>query len=137
MNGADIFDIDRRAVDDFERNVLDVGDAFDVAASAHVILGRADLENFSAHIAVGHADFVHDVAERNAVGDEFVRIEIDLVLLDEAADRRDFGHAFDRFERVTQMPVLERAQVRRGCVCRFHPRARIRKPSPRRWRPGR
>ena len=29
---------------------------------------------------------------------------------DEAADRRHFGYALDRFEGVTQMPVLERAQ---------------------------
>ena len=84
---------------------------FDVAAAAHVIFGRRDFENFSAHIAVAHLDRVDDVAERDVVGDELVRIEIDLVLLHEAADRRDFGDAFHRFQRVAQMPILKGTQL--------------------------
>ena len=35
-----------------------------------------------------------DLAERNVVGNERVRIEIDLVLLYEAANRRDFATPF-------------------------------------------
>ena len=83
---------------------------FDVAAAADVILGGSDFENFPADIAVTHLDRVDDVAERNAVSDKFVWIEIDLVLLYEAADRRDFGNAFHGLERVTQIPILNRAQ---------------------------
>jgi len=56
------------------------------------------LQNFSADIAVGHTDFVDDFIERDAVGEQFVGIEIDLVLLDEAADRGDLRDALDRFQ---------------------------------------
>ena len=100
MNRGDVFDIDRRAIDDLERDVLEVLDAFDVAASAHVILGGGDLEYFSAHVGVGRADPGDDVAQRDAVGDQLVGIEVHLILLHEPADRRDLGHAFDRFERI-------------------------------------
>src|SRR5439155_23317307 len=63
---------------------------------------------------VGVARFVRtdDVAERDVVGDESVWIEVDLVLLYEAADRRDFRDAFHRLERVTQVPILDRTQRR-------------------------
>src|SRR5207249_3977084 len=44
--------------------------------------------------------------------DESVWIEVDLVLLYEAADRRDFGDTFYRLERVTQVPILDRTQRR-------------------------
>ena len=86
-------------------------DALDVAAPAHVILRRRDLEDLPADVAVAHLDRAHDVGQRDVVGDERVRIEIDLVLLHEAADGRDFGDALHRFERVAQIPVLDRAQL--------------------------
>ena len=107
MHRADVFHINRCAVLRFERDVLDVGDALDVAASPDVILGRADFKNLSAHIAVGHTDFVDDLVERNAVGGQLVRVEVNLVLLHETADGRDFGDTLHRFKRVAQIPVLE------------------------------
>src|SRR5439155_21121690 len=56
-------------------------------------------------------DRADDVAERDIVGDESVWIEIDLVLLYEATDRRDFRDAFHRGQRVAQIPILNRAQL--------------------------
>ena len=51
-----------------------------------------------------------DFAKRDVIGDERVRIEIDLVLLYEATDRRDFRDAFDGLERVAEIPILNRTQ---------------------------
>src|SRR5204863_2529315 len=105
MDVANIFQIDGRAVFDFENNVLDVLDLFDVAAATDVVLGRGDFENFAADIRVTHLNRVDDFAERDVVGNESVWIEIDLVLLHEAANRRDFGDTFYRSARVPQLPL--------------------------------
>src|SRR5581483_10260674 len=111
MDGRYIFQIDWRAILDFEHDVLDVLDLFDVAAATDVILGGGDLECFAAHIGIAHLDRVDDVAERDVVSDQRVGIEIDLVLLHESADRRDFRHAFDCGKRVTQVPILNRTEL--------------------------
>ena len=66
----------------------------------------------SADIGVAHFDRVDDLAERDVVGDELVWIEIDLVLLYETADGRDFGDAFHRLQRITQIPILNGTQLR-------------------------
>ena len=45
------------------------------------------------------------------VGGQLVRIDVDLILLDEAADARDLGDAWHGGEPVAQIPVLEAAQL--------------------------
>ena len=45
------------------------------------------------------------------VGLQLLRIDDDLVLLDEAADRRDLGDALGLGELIAQIPVLDRAQL--------------------------
>src|SRR5437899_240403 len=112
MDVGDILQVNRRAVFDFEDYVLDVLDLFDVAAATDVVLGRGDFENFAADIRVTHLNRVDDFAERDVVGNESVWIEIDLVLLHETANRRDFGDTFHRGERVTQIPILNGTQLR-------------------------
>src|SRR5205823_6512541 len=110
MDGADILNIHGRAILGFERDIFDVFNAFDVAASAHVVFGGSDFKDFAAHVAVGHSNFADDFVKWDAVGEQLVRVHIHLILLNEAANRGDFGHAFHGFEGVAEMPVLERAQ---------------------------
>src|SRR5437867_13018650 len=112
MDVANIFQIDGRAVFHFEDDVLDVLNLFDVAAAADIILGCGDLEDFAADVGVARFDGADHLAERDVVGNESVWIEIDLVLLHEAANRRDFGDTFHRGERVTQIPILNGTQLR-------------------------
>src|SRR5207249_6677716 len=69
-------------------------------------------ENFAADIRVAQLNGVDDFAERDVVGNESVWIEIDLVLLHETANRRDFGDTFHRGERVTQIPILNGTHLR-------------------------
>src|SRR5881394_3690239 len=75
------------------------------AATYKIFRGR-DLESLATYIGVACFDRADDVAERDVVGDERVWIEIDLVLLYEAADRRDFRDPFHRRERIAQIPIL-------------------------------
>ena len=51
-----------------------------------------------------------DLRQREAVGLQFLRIDDDPVLLDEAADRRHLGNALGLGELIAQIPVLDRAQ---------------------------
>src|ERR1700744_6782446 len=111
MGRADIFYIDGSAVDDFERNVLEIGERFDVAASAHIVFGGGNFKDFATDVVVGIADFGNDIGERDAVSGQFVRIKVNLVFLHEAADGRDFRDARNGFESVTQMPILQRTQI--------------------------
>ncbi len=110
MHRAHVFDIDRRAFLRLERDILDVLHALDVTAAAHVELGGTHFENLSTHVAVGHADFVHDLVEGDAVGQKLVRVEVHLVLFHETTDRRHFRNALYGFQRIAQVPVLEGAQ---------------------------
>ena len=50
--------------------------------------------------------------QRDAVGAQFVGVNVDLVLLHEAADAGDFADAFDGVELVAQIPVLDGTQFR-------------------------
>ena len=49
------------------------------------------------------------LADREPVRDEALRVDLDLVLAHEAADRRDLRDAGDALERVAERPVLERS----------------------------
>ena len=106
MNLADVLDVNRRAVLDFEHHVLDVCDAFEITAAAYEIFCGRDLESFSAHVAVARLHLLDDITERNAVREQSIWIDVDLIFLYETADGRDFGNAFHRFECVTQIPIL-------------------------------
>src|SRR5205823_1851822 len=112
MHGAHVLHVNWRAFIDFQHNVFDVGDAFDVAAATHEIFRGCDLESLAAYVGVARFDRTDDLAERDVVGDERVWIEIDLVLLYEATDRRDLSDALHRLECVTQVPILNGTQRR-------------------------
>ena len=45
------------------------------------------------------------------MGEQRVWIEVDLIFLHETTHWRDFGDTFYRFERVTQVPILNRTQL--------------------------
>src|SRR5262249_4933399 len=109
MHRCDILYINRRAVLYPEDNVLDVLNLLYVATAADVMLGCCNLGNFPTHIGIARLNCPNDIAERYVVGNERIWIEIDLILLYEAANRRDLCDAFHRLERITKIPVLNRA----------------------------
>ena len=101
----------RRRPDD---DALDVVDRLHVAAAAHHVLGAGELEQPPADLVVALADRVDHVGERDVVGEQPVRVDVDLVLLDEAADRRHLGDAGHGLQLVAQVPVLQAAQLAPG-----------------------
>ena len=88
-----------------------------VAAAADHVLVPRDLEHAARRRPRStRARRATTSSQRDAVAAQLVGIDADLVLLDEAADRRDLGDAGHARERVAQVPVLERAQLCRSCL---------------------
>ena len=105
-----------------------------VAAAADDVLVAGDLDDAAADVLVRCADRADDVVHRDAVTEQLVRIDVDLVLLHEAADARDLGDAgHARARSAGSSPGAIAAPE--GRACRSCRRARTRRPSRRRWRP--
>ena len=102
----------------FEDDRLQVFLALHVPAPAHHELSPAQLEQAPADLLVAAPHGVGHVRDRQAIGAQPVRLDRDLVLLDEPAEGRDLRHAGHRLQPVAQVPVLERAQVGRGMPSR-------------------
>ena len=64
-----------------------------------------------AHFAVAVAHRIHHLHERNFVGEQAIRIDVDLVLLHEPANRGDFRHTRHTLQPVAQVPVVKGAQL--------------------------
>ena len=88
--------------------------AADQADAAHCHLLVARLHHLRADVVVAALDGGDDLAQRDVVGAELDGIEIDLVLLHEAADARDFGDSGHGVELVLDEPVLH--GVKRAAV---------------------
>src|SRR5262249_35713633 len=112
MHGRDLTQGDRHSSRaELHRDLLDVGEAVDVAAAAHEVLVLRDLHDAATHVAVRSTHRVGPIAYRHAIALELRRIEVRLVLLDEPTDRRDLGDTVDALQPVTQGPILERAEL--------------------------
>ena len=112
-NLRDLFQADRRAGGgDAERDRAQVLQALHVAAHADHVLGLGHLDHRAARFLVALLDRHAHVRQRQAVGAQLRRVDDDLVLLDHAADRGDFGDARHGTQFVFQEPILQRAQLR-------------------------
>src|SRR5262249_17650297 len=76
-----------------ERDALDVPDRRQVAAAAHHVLASRAFEQAPFDVVVAHLDGVDHLLGADVVCGELVRIEIHLILLDEAADAGHFRNA--------------------------------------------
>jgi len=95
-----------------EHDVAKIARRAHVAAPAHHVLGAAKLDETAARLAVAAAHRFEHFGDGDVVGPQTIGIHVHLVLPDEAAQRRDLGHARDRFQVIAQVPVLKRAQFR-------------------------
>src|SRR5206468_523110 len=75
--------------------------------SADQILLPCELDDPPAHVAVTIFDDVNDVVQRDPEGEEPIRIDVDLVLLDETTYSSDLGHARHGLQPVADVPVVE------------------------------
>src|SRR5262249_36646155 len=103
---------DRRAVPAGpDGQVLDIRHGPDVAASPYDVFLAGHLKASGAHFVIAVADGVGDLRQWNLVGQQAVRIDVDLILLHETADRGNFRHALNARKPIAQIPVVERPQL--------------------------
>src|SRR5208337_334745 len=119
MNGTDISQEYGRSIFNFQNDVLEVSEILYVTASADEELGGRGFERFPAGILIALPDGVDHFANRNPVGEQFVWIQIDLVLLYKTAERCDLSHTLDRFQRISQIPILYGTELSEILVAAF------------------
>ena len=83
----------------------------DIPPTAHHVFGSVELEDASANVVVRHLDGLHDVVERDPIGQKLVRLDLDLILLHVAPERSDVGHAGHSPQPVADGPVLQGSQL--------------------------
>ena len=113
LDAGDVAQQHRRAVIGLEDDVAEVVDRLDVALAADDIFELRQLDGAAADIGVDGADRVAHLLHGNAEIAHPLRIEDDIVLLDEAAYAGDLGDAFGLGQSEFQIPVLDRARVRK------------------------
>ena len=93
-------------------NVLDVRERFEVAQPAHHVFALGQLDDHGADVGVRILDRCHHGGNRDAVAEQLGRVEIDLVLFLESAQRRNLGDTWHCRECIPEIPVLNAAQIR-------------------------
>src|SRR5205823_4457983 len=96
--------------------VFQILDRFDVAAASHHVLGAAQLDHAAAGLAVAAADRVDHRVDANVVALQAVRVDVDLILFAEPANRRHLGHAGHGIEVITQVPILDRTEISQAVI---------------------
>ena len=103
---------DRRATGTTTHGDLpEILDALCITADAEHEFLFAHLDRTAAHLGVAVLHGHGDLADREVVGVQAMRIDGDLVLLHVPANRRDLGDALDAGELVAQEPILHGTQL--------------------------
>ena len=110
--GGDVLHLDRRSSFLPDDDLLDVLGRLDEADAADEKLDAILLQHLRADIDIRLPHGLIDIEERDAVRPQFIGVNVDLILLHEAADTRDFTHAFDGVNLVAQIPILDTPQLR-------------------------
>ena len=117
-HGGDVLDQHRVAAALRHHGVGEIVDRADQADAAHHGGLRADIDGVAADIDVGIADRLQQLRQRQAVGDQLVEVDLQLVGLGLAAPAGDVDHAGHGAEAALQHPVLQRLQVEHAVVRR-------------------
>src|SRR5690606_10460781 len=120
LDAGDVAHAHRGAALGLEHDAGDVVHAAQVAPAAHHVFLLGELHHATADVAVGGADGLRDLVERDAVARQPQRIDGDLVLAHEAADAGDLGYALRLGELVAHIPVLQAAGVGEAHVAAHH-----------------
>ena len=109
---ADIFHQDRGAplirADD---NVFDIGDVLDVPPAPDHVFPTGKLQDPRPRIPVSLADVIGHGHDGHFVSVEGIGVDVHLVLLDKTADGSHFSHPGNGLEPVTDVPILQGAQL--------------------------
>ena len=120
LDARDVAQQHRRSVAGLQHDVAEVVDALQVALAADDIFELGEFDGAAADIGVAGADRIAHLLHGDAEIAHPLRIEDDVVLLDEAADAGDLGDAFRLGQREFQVPVLDGARVREVQLLRHH-----------------
>ena len=91
--------------------LLDILGLFDEAASADDVLGAVDLDGARTRIEVGAAHGVGDLRQADPLRAHRLGVDVDLILLNVAANRRDLGDTVHAHQGVAHGPILDGAQL--------------------------
>src|ERR1700676_1751311 len=82
-----------------------------IAEPANHVFRSAHFQQPSANFVRTGSNSFDDRRERNAVCAKFVWVHVDLILANKSANGGYLGYSWNRFELVTQVPILKTAQV--------------------------
>src|SRR5271170_1430138 len=102
-----------------DRNCCEIIQRPQIAEAANHILCATQVEHSAAHLIGAGLHSVDDRREGDTIGKQLVRIELHLVLADEAADARNFRDSRHSFESIPQTPVLQTAQLSKAMLPTF------------------
>ena len=103
---GNVLDVNRNVVVDRDNRIFQILNVFDKTEAADKVLDLVDFDGPRTHVDVRHADGHEHVFQAHSGGAHGVRIDVDLVLLHEPADRSHFTDAVGRHQRVADVPVL-------------------------------
>ncbi len=102
------------------RNVCDVLHALEVPEPPDSVVAPGDLDRAGADVLIRAPDGRRHLLRGDAIGLEPHRVEQHLILLHEPADACDLGHTSDALERVTDLEVLDAAELGLGVAGALH-----------------
>src|SRR5260370_725820 len=108
---AEIANLDGSSILRGDGHGFEIAQRAQITQTANHVFRAAYFEDPSADFVRAGPDLFDDSRKGNTVSAEFVGVDIDLVLLDESPDRRNFGNARNGFKLVAQIPVLNAAQL--------------------------
>ena len=110
-NRAQILDEYGRPVLRHHGHVRQIVQRFQIAQAANHVSRAAQFEHAPTDFIRARLHPLDHGRQRNAICEQLVGIEIDLVLAHEPADTRHFGHAGNGCQLIAQVPVLNASQI--------------------------
>ena len=110
-DGAEVAHQHRGSVLGGYGNILEIGDGPQITEAANHVFRAARLKHVAADFVGALAHAIDHGRRGNSIGEELVRVEIDLILAHKSANARDLRHAADGFKLIAQIPILQRAQI--------------------------
>src|SRR5262249_22782551 len=111
LHGCDVPDTQRRTVLRGDDGVLDVGDVPDLTDGPDVDLLQSGLDEASAAVHVVVRELLLDLAQVEAICDQLVRIDTDLILTGRTAETDDIDDIRYGLELLCDRPILERFEL--------------------------
>src|SRR5262249_42733998 len=104
---ADVADPDRcAALARGNDDVLEIGGGGRIAAASNHVLRAPELDQPTGGLRIATTHRLDDALNRHPVVPQAVRIDVDLVLTAEAAERRHFGYAGHGLQLIPKRPIL-------------------------------